>query len=720
VNADPLIGRELAGYRIEELIGKGGMGVVYRAEHVMLGRHDALKLLAADLTADQAFRERFLRESRVAATIEHSNVIPIYHAGEADGLLYLAMRYVRGSDLSKLLKERDRLEPGETVSVIEQVSSALDAAHERGLIHRDVKPANILIEANGHVYLTDFGIAKHTRTRGGLTKTGSFLGTLDYAAPEQIEGKPVDGRVDVYALGCVLYQCLTGAAPYEKDSEVQLIYAHLLERAPPITTRHPGLPPGLDGVLEKALAKSRDDRYATCGQLVADLRTALAGATAPKPPDNVEAPTRIAVPPRPEPTPAAIEVPPRAEPPPAAPPAGPPRAEPPRRPAPPPTPPGRAVPAWRRLPVLLAAGAAIVGAIVAAVLLSGGSSNAFPNTAEKSLLGLVPSAIRSTCSRLTAPASATAAVSCTSGPQQAAYYRFSSARGATRYYRTKLHVAYQRDWGSCSALPRVGERPYSIGGSKAAGHVFCALDPSGPATIGWTNTRAKTFVQATRQDGGQAALYRWWARSAGPLQSAGAKSIPVKATSVPSGAVLYRDTFSSISSGWLRANDTKRRMEYAAGSYRILVKLRSQARVSPLPSLVFGDAEVQVDAAWIAKPSVSSFGLVCRQRSDRYYRLEVFSNGLATISKDVGTKVTQIGPTKNFGRRVLNGTNHLNATCTGGNGNSVQLALTVNGKTFRTTDKKPLASNGAVGMIVSSGSKGHAEARFDNFIVQQR
>jgi serine/threonine protein kinase len=708
VNGDPLIGRELAGYRIEELIGKGGMGVVYRAEHLMLGRHDALKLLAEDLTADQAFRERFLRESRVAATIEHSNVIPIHHAGEADGLLYLAMRYVRGSDLRHLLAERRRLEPDETVSVIEQVASALDAAHERGLIHRDVKPANILLETNGHVYLTDFGIAKHTRTRGGLTKTGSFLGTLDYAAPEQIEGKPVDGRVDVYALGCVLYQCLTGAAPYEKDSEVQLIYAHLLEPAPPITTRHPGLPAGLDAVLHKALAKSPDDRYATCGRLVADLRSALAGGTVRLPGPGVAAPTRIAVPPRPEPPPA--------QPPPAAPPP----AEPPR-PAPP-QPPARAVPVWRRLPVLLAAGAVIVAAIVAVVILSGGSSKAFPNTAEKSLLGLVPSAIRSTCSRLTAPApaSATAAVSCTSGSQQAAYYGFSSTRGANRYYGTRLPAAYGRDRGSCSTLPRVGERPYSVGGSKAAGRVFCALDSSGPATIGWTNTRGKAFAQAVRQDGGQAALYRWWARSAGPLQSSGAKSVPVKTTSVPSGAILFRDTFSSASSGWLEANDTKRRMQYDNGSYRILVKPRNQARVSPLPSLVFGDAEIQVDAGWISKPSVSSFGLVCRQRSDRYYRLEVFSNGLATISKEAGTKITQIGPTKNFGRRVLNSTNHLRATCTGGNGGPVHLALTVNGKTFRATDKKPLASNGAVGMIVSSGSKGHAEARFDNFTVRTR
>ena len=193
MKTDPLIGIEFAGYRIEEQVGRGGMGVVYRAEHVLLGRRDALKVLIPELSADEAFRERFLRESRLAAAIEHANIIPIYHAGEVDERLYLAMRYVRGPDLRTVLKHEGRLEPERAVSVVEQVASALDAAHARGLVHRDVKPANILLTEGGHVYLSDFGIAKHTATRGGLTQTGSFIGTLDYAAPEQIEGKELDG-----------------------------------------------------------------------------------------------------------------------------------------------------------------------------------------------------------------------------------------------------------------------------------------------------------------------------------------------------------------------------------------------------------------------------------------------------------------------------------------------------------------------------------------------
>jgi serine/threonine-protein kinase len=707
VKADPLIGRELAGYRIEELIGRGGMGVVYRAEHLMLGRHDALKLLASDLTSDDAFRERFLRESRIAATIEHTNVIPIHHAGEVDGVLYLAMRYVRGSDLRRVLEQRRRLEPDETVSVIDQVSSALDAAHERGLIHRDVKPANILIEASGHVYLTDFGIAKHTRTRGGLTKTGSFLGTLDYAAPEQIEGKPVDGRVDVYALGCALYQCLTGVAPYEKDSEVQLIYAHLLERPTPITTRHPGLPAGLDAVLDRALAKSRDDRYATCGELAADLRTALAGGTVRLPAPSAAPPTRAAVPPRAEPPLAA-----------------PPLAERPRRAEPPPPPPAPTAPLWRRLPVLLGVGAAIVAAIVIAVVLaSGGSSNAFPNTAEKSLLALIPSPIRPTCVRLPVPASAAAAaVSCTAGVERPAYYAFPSASAARSFYGAKLPALFHRDRGSCSDLPRSGERPYSVGG-KSAGRIFCSLASSvGPATIGWVDEHAKTFTQAGRDDGNQAALYRWWAGSAGPLRSSGAKSVPAKTSAVPPGALLFQDTFSNPATGWPQVDNSQVSMRYSKGGYLILVRPANQARLLSTatfaPPLLFGDVVVRVDAAVASSPGLYSFGVVCRASSSGSYRLEVRSDGVFLIAR-IGRSTPTVLKATSFGSHVLRGTNHLRAECASGRGGPLHLTLSLNGRTLSATDKHPIDASGGAGIDAVTGAKGNADVRFDNFSVRK-
>jgi serine/threonine-protein kinase len=276
---DPRIGTELAGCRIEALIGRGGMGVVYRAEQVRYGRKVALKVLAPELAADEGFRNRFEQEWRTAARLEHPHIVPIYEAGEADGVLYIAMRYVEGIDLTALLASAGRLDPRRALGIVGQVGVALDAAHAQGLVHRDVKPANILLASGSglegdHVYLTDFGVAKQTSTPGGLTKTGLFIGTIDYAAPEQIEGKPLDGRADVYALGCVLYQCLTGALPYEKDSEVAMLYAHLMEPPPSLRAKRPELPAELDRVIAKALAKAPDDRYATCRALVEDARAA--------------------------------------------------------------------------------------------------------------------------------------------------------------------------------------------------------------------------------------------------------------------------------------------------------------------------------------------------------------------------------------------------------------------------------------------------------------
>ena len=209
-------GTTVAGYRIEALIGRGGMGAVYRAEEAGLGRKVALKVIAPELAQDERFRERFLRESRIAASLDHPHVVPIYQAGEEDGVLFLAMRYVEGSDLAKLVAENGALEPKRAVELLSQVAEALDAAHEKGLVHRDVKPSNVLIaEAAGreHCYLGDFGLTKRTGSLSGVSVAGEIVGTLEYVAPEQITGDPLDERADVYSLGCVLYECLTGQAP---------------------------------------------------------------------------------------------------------------------------------------------------------------------------------------------------------------------------------------------------------------------------------------------------------------------------------------------------------------------------------------------------------------------------------------------------------------------------------------------------------------------------
>jgi hypothetical protein len=257
------------------------MAVVYRAEDLRLGRKVALKLLAPELSANERFRQRFIRESRLAASIDHPNIIPIYEAGEADQHLYIVMRYVEGSDLHTLLEQQGPLDAAHIVSFFTQLGGALDAAHARGLVHRDVKPGNIMVASGAgpedlnHVYLTDFGLTKRSSSLSGFTTTGHFIGTIDYVAPEQISGKPVDGRTDIYALGCVLYQCLTGTLPYHRDDDAALLWAHLVEPPPPVTSLRPELPAGLDTIIGKAMAKSPDDRYETCRMMVTALHAEL-------------------------------------------------------------------------------------------------------------------------------------------------------------------------------------------------------------------------------------------------------------------------------------------------------------------------------------------------------------------------------------------------------------------------------------------------------------
>jgi predicted Ser/Thr protein kinase len=274
VTLDQRIGKELGGYRIVDELGRGGTSVVYRAEHVRLGRTAALKLLSPGF-GEADFSERFLRESRLAASLDHPSIVPIYDAGEQDGLLYIAMAYVEGTDLKTLLAEEDRLPLRRTLKILGQVASALDAAHARGLVHRDVKPANILVGPEDRAYLSDFGTAKELAA-SGMTRTGVFVGTIEYCAPEQIEGGEVDARTDVYALACVLYECLAGAPPFHRDSEVAVLNAHLHATPPRLGKVVPGVPSALEHVLAKALSTSPLDRYATAGELIAAARAAAA------------------------------------------------------------------------------------------------------------------------------------------------------------------------------------------------------------------------------------------------------------------------------------------------------------------------------------------------------------------------------------------------------------------------------------------------------------
>jgi serine/threonine-protein kinase len=251
------------------------MGTVYLATHQRLARKVALKVITPELALDEDFRARFLRESQLAASLDHPNVIPIYDADEVDGVLYLAMRYVSGPSPQALIKERGSLSPAEALRIAEQIGGALDAAHRAGLVHRDVKPANILIADPGdHAYLCDFGLARRTSSKA-LTRAGSFLGTVDYCAPEQIQGQPLDGRADIYSLGCLLFHCLAGQPPYIRETEIAVLNAHLHDPPATLSSVRSDLPRALDAVLVKAMAKDREARYATAGALAAAFRSAL-------------------------------------------------------------------------------------------------------------------------------------------------------------------------------------------------------------------------------------------------------------------------------------------------------------------------------------------------------------------------------------------------------------------------------------------------------------
>ena len=265
-------GREIAGFRIESEIGRGGMGVVYLAHQSYPERRVALKLLSPELASDPAFRERFVHESNAAASTEHPNIVPVYAAGEADGQLYLAMRFIEGTDLGSLLSTERALSPERAARICAEIADALETAHDRGLIHRDVKPGNILLDSRDRAYLTDFGLIRRTQLRTDITKTGQFMGTVDYCAPEQIKGGEIDGRVDVYSLGCVLFECLTGAPPFRRDTEVATIYAHLEDPPPRPSSKRPGMSPAVASTVQKAMAKRPEERFATAGEMADALR----------------------------------------------------------------------------------------------------------------------------------------------------------------------------------------------------------------------------------------------------------------------------------------------------------------------------------------------------------------------------------------------------------------------------------------------------------------
>jgi protein kinase-like protein len=268
-----IAGSEFGDWRIDRLIGRGGMGVVYRGTDMRLNRPVAIKLIADDRAGDPAFRDRFEREAQLTASIDHPNVIPVYAAGEIDGQLYLATRFVDGTDLQECLRRDGPMSPARAADVVSQVAAALDAAHAAGLVHRDVKPANVLLSGR-HVYLSDFGLTRLVEAEARLTDTDERLGTVDFMSPEQLRGQRLDARSDVYALGCLLYTVLTGTPPFHRGTAAATITAHL-ESPPPRASDRAGVPDEFDAILARALEKDPDRRYQSAGDLG---RAALAAA----------------------------------------------------------------------------------------------------------------------------------------------------------------------------------------------------------------------------------------------------------------------------------------------------------------------------------------------------------------------------------------------------------------------------------------------------------
>ncbi len=503
---DPRLGTQLGPYRIEAVLGRGGMGVVYLAQQVRLGRKVALKIVAPEYSDDARLRARFIRESQMAAAIDHPNILPIYEADEAEGVLFIAMRLVEGADLASRVGAGP-LEPRGAIQVLAQVAAALDAAHARGLIHRDVKPANVLIapgssaDGGDHVYLTDFGLTKRGGSESSLTAVGAFAGTLAYIAPEQVEGREVDGRADQYSLACVAFECLTGTVPFERESDIAVAMAHLRDAPPSAQELRPELPRRVDAVLARGMAKAPDDRYASCVAFVADLRGALdISATAPQPIRVAES----------------------------------------RR--------------SRRIPLALGAGALLV-IVAAGVLLGVGAfgpgatsspsptgaavasnspgtsptEDVFPNQAEAALLGALPDDVAATCVRglyhivewerglgVTPIASLSCPQDISSGANDliVRQFTFTGLGAGSNGFTTESAISYivqgrQIRPGDCATSTRAGGR-WELSGEDMGAIVCFAEAQTGDAVVYWSYTDHAILVKATNQRGDSAALYAFF------------------------------------------------------------------------------------------------------------------------------------------------------------------------------------------------------------------
>jgi len=535
-------GTEFGGYRIERLLGAGGFCNVYLAEDLRpaLRRKVALKVLNPTLSADDKNRERFQRESLLAVELdEHPNIVGVFDAGEQEGQLFIAQRYVDGRDLGKVIEEDGPLTPTRAVEVLMEIAGALDAAHEAGLVHRDVKPRNILIRARDErCFLADFGLTKRTASSDSLTGAGEFLGTFAYAAPEQLGGQAVDGRADIYALGCVLFESLTGMAPFTGDIH-SMITSHLTKPPPRLSETGHGLPPAIDAVIDKAMAKEPADRYQTGHAFAEAARRALLTSGLPPP---------VVPMPPPPPRPPLVPAPALTPPPPVTPLAAPLSA-----PAPVPAatlltppPPGVGSPppglaggggGRSRLPLVLGGAAVVIALIVGAVLVLGGGDDgggdepttttvdqaaadlAEAQDAADEAFAAVPAALATDCELGDVEDNddgVVADISCSpsQGAQEVSVVVYEDDSSVDEAFAEAESAAGQDlvTDGDC-VTERYAAHSWATADDPqgVAGQVACYLDDSGDAGLAWTDSDASWVAVARRPDDGDAALYQWWA-----------------------------------------------------------------------------------------------------------------------------------------------------------------------------------------------------------------
>jgi hypothetical protein len=447
-------GMTVGEFVIGSVAGRGGMGVVYRARQREPDRVVALKVIAPELAGDPTFEARFKSEGQIAARIEHPNVIPVYAVGEDRGTLYIAMRFVVGTDLRAVIEAEGRIEPDRAAVLIAQVAQALDAAHGYGLVHRDVKPANVLLAAQGgreHVYLTDFGLTRHVAASQAMTATGALVGTVDYVAPEQVRGERVDARTDVYSLGCVLFHSLTGRVPYPESNQIAKLYAHDSRPPPSALECVPGLPAGLDDVIARAMAKNPDARYQSAGDLGAAALAAVGAATRSHAERTVGV-GEAAPPPRRSRTPSASR---------------------------------------RRLLVAAAAVATLLAAAAVVALSVGGTSrktgtsaaSAGRSTPAPRLLALIPPVTRANCkpaAQGVADPSATASLECGLAGLDVVYQKFPNNTVMNQWYAlTRENARLSPASGTCTAGAFHGESRLTVNGA-ARGRYLCLLDGGEP------------------------------------------------------------------------------------------------------------------------------------------------------------------------------------------------------------------------------------------------